>query len=66
MGFPVQDNLISYFSNNERLFVFVGKEPIGDAATIPWEDIDNHQTGRLLLRCRPTGQISPNIGDQKK
>lgn len=28
MGFPVKDNLISYFSMTERLFVFVGKEPI--------------------------------------
>jgi hypothetical protein len=40
MGFPVKDNLISYYSMNERLFVFVGKEPLADDFSIPSEDID--------------------------
>ena len=40
MGIPVKDHLISYFSNNERLFVFVGKEPLSEDCTIPMDDID--------------------------
>ena len=28
MGFPVKDNLISYYSITDKLFVFVGKEPL--------------------------------------
>jgi hypothetical protein len=28
MGFPVKDNLISYYSITDQVFVFVGKEPI--------------------------------------
>ena len=28
MGFPVLNNLISYYSINEKVFVFVGKDPL--------------------------------------
>lgn len=40
MGFPVKDNLISYYSISERAFVFVGREPISETVTIPIDDID--------------------------
>ena len=64
MGFPIKDNLISYFSNNEHLFVFVGKEPLPDEFVIPAEDIDPNQ--RMTIKCRPTTQVSPNLAEQKK
>ena len=28
MGFPVKDCIISYYSITDRVFVFIGKEPI--------------------------------------
>lgn len=57
MGFPVKDNLISYYSISERAFVFVGREPIADHVTIPIDDIDPNQ--RLVFKCRAHSQISP-------
>jgi hypothetical protein len=40
MGFPIKDNLISYYSITDRALVFVGREPIAESSTIPREDID--------------------------
>ncbi len=40
MGFPVKDNLISYYSITDKLFVFAGREPLGEEVTIPSDDID--------------------------
>ena len=40
MGFPVKDNLISYFSACEGVFVFAGRDPLPAQTTIPSEDID--------------------------
>ena len=40
MGFPVKDNLISYYSITDKLFVFVGKEPLQDNVIIPSDDVD--------------------------
>lgn len=40
MGFPVKDNLISYFSACERVFVYAGRDPLQSDTTIPVEDID--------------------------
>lgn len=40
MGFPVKDNLISYYSISEKLYVFVGKEPLAEDVTIPSDDFD--------------------------
>lgn len=35
MGFPVKDNLISYYSILEKVFVFVGKDPLSSNIVIP-------------------------------
>lgn len=40
MGFPVKDNLISYYSILEKVFVFVGKDPLASNIVIPHDDID--------------------------
>lgn len=40
MGFPVKDNLISYYSILEKVFVFVGKDPLQNNVVIPHDDID--------------------------
>ena len=61
MGFPVKDNLISYFSAFEKVFVFAGRDPLPAETTIPIEDIDFTQ--RLLIKCRPHSTISPPNND---
>ena len=40
MGFPIKGNIISYFSFVEKVFVFVGREPLTEEMTIPVEDMD--------------------------
>lgn len=50
MGFPIKDNLISYYSITERVFVYVGRDPIPEDHIIPADDIDTSQ--RLVIRCR--------------
>ena len=64
MGFPVKDNLISYFSACEQVFVFAGRDPVPPETTIPSEDIDFQ--ARLMIRCRPNSTVSPTINDKKK
>jgi hypothetical protein len=64
MGFPVKENLISYYSVFEKVFVFVGKDPLSHEITIPCDDIDFNQ--RLTLKCRGNSTISPPSNDQKK
>lgn len=64
MGFPVKDNLISYYSIRESLFVYIGREPIPENYTIPIDDID--PTQRLVLKCRQHSQISPSVQDSRK
>jgi hypothetical protein len=59
MGFPVKENLISYFSISENAFVFVGKDPIEEQHTIPSDDIVENQ--RLVIKCRPQSNISPSV-----
>ena len=63
MGFPVKDNLISYYSITDKVFVFAGREPLGEDVTIPSDDIDVGQ--RLVIKYRASNNISPSI-DQKK
>jgi hypothetical protein len=38
-GFSIKGNIITYFSQCENAFVFVGKEPLPEDATIPLEDM---------------------------
>ena len=64
MGFPVKENLISYYSILEKVFVFVGKDPLMDNIVIPHDDIDYSQ--RLILKCRSNSSSSPNVGDSKR
>ena len=64
MGFPVKDNLISYYSINEKVFVFIGKDPLSSDIFIPCGDIDFSQ--RLTLKCRGNSTISPPSNDHKK
>ena len=40
MGFPIKENLISYFSISEKAFVYVGKDPLPEEASIPLDDVD--------------------------
>lgn len=40
MGFPVRDNLISYYSLTDSVYVHTGKEPLPAYTTIPMDDID--------------------------
>ena len=40
MGFQVRDHLYSYYSTYEKVFVYVGRDPLGDDVTIPINDID--------------------------
>jgi len=56
--------MISYYSNVEHVFVFVGREPLNDDATIPNEDIDPNN--RLLIKCKPHSTVSPQNSDIKK
>jgi hypothetical protein len=51
MGFSVKDNLISYFSSSDQVFVFAGRDPLPTQTTIPIEDVDFNQ--RLTIKCRP-------------
>ena len=39
MGFPIKDNLISYYSDTDKYFVLVGKEPLDPSCVIPQEDV---------------------------
>ena len=64
MGFPVKDNLISYFSFCEKVFVFAGRDPLPPHTTIPADDIDFSQ--RLIIKCRPHSSVSPPNNDHKK
>jgi len=57
MGFPVKDNLISYYSFADNVFVYEGKEPLPTQTTIPIDDIDFNQ--RLLIKCRQHSPVSP-------
>jgi len=61
MGFPVKDNLISYYSFNDNVFVYAGKEPLPPQTMIPVEDIDFNQ--RLLIKCRPHNPVSPPLNE---
>ena len=40
MGFPVKENLISYYSIRDEVYVFVGKDPLAENIVIPHDDID--------------------------
>ena len=59
MGFPVKDNLISYYSIRDEVFVFVGKDPLMDSIVIPHDDID--YSSRLTIRCRSNSSASPHV-----
>lgn len=63
MGFPVKDNMISYFSASEQAYVFLGSYPFPQDITIPIEDIEGQQ--RLTLKCRPQSIQSPLLHDKK-
>lgn len=64
MGFPVKENLISYYSILEKVFVFVGKDPLMGNIVIPHDDIDYNQ--RLTLKCRSNSTVSPHVGETKR
>jgi hypothetical protein len=64
MGFNVKDNLISYYSISDNVFVWAGKEPLPPQTVIPIEDIDFNQ--RLIIKCRPHTPASPAMNDSKK
>jgi hypothetical protein len=51
MGFKIKDAMISYFSYQDNVFVFAGRDPIGQSTTIPLDDLDLNK--KLIIRCRP-------------
>lgn len=39
LGFPIKGNNISYFSSNENVYVFAGRDPLSQEVCIPLDDI---------------------------
>jgi hypothetical protein len=57
--FPVSNNLISYWSDTHKSFVFVSADPIPENYTIP--AVDYNTEGYLQLKFRPQDTGSPAI-----
>lgn len=59
-GFSIKGNIITYFSQSENAFVFVGREPLQEEITIPTDDMCGDFSNKLTLRCKPPhGSMSP-------
>lgn len=62
MGFPVERNMISYYSYTSDLFVYCGKDPLPEYTVLPGREIDI-ATGRsqITIRIRQGQFPSQNI-----
>jgi hypothetical protein len=47
---PIKDTSISYFSQIDQAYTFIGKEPVNEEAAISFSELD--MNGRITLRCR--------------
>lgn len=57
MGFNVKETLISYKSALENAYIYIGKEPLPEDATISVNELEQ-PNNRLTLRCKPTTSSS--------
>jgi len=67
-GFELKDSLISYFSEKEQMFVFLGRHPLKDGWYIPiselerWYDI---QDDRVKIMMKYKSQTKPIMEEQR-
>ena len=47
---PIKDTSISYFSQIDQAYTFIGKVPVNEAAAISFSERD--MNGSITLRCR--------------
>ncbi|CAG9326850.1 unnamed protein product [Blepharisma stoltei] len=62
-GYQTSNSMISYFSNKENMYVFIGNDPLAADAAIPREEL---KTAALKIKLRYSPQIEapiPNVED---
>ena len=59
MGYPLDSAIMSYYSDIQKLFVYVGNDPVPKSAFIPTSEL--LETGRLTIRVRRGAAKDDNI-----
>ena len=63
-GFCIRNHVVSYFSQTDRAYVFVAKDPIPSDYIIMMSDLD--MTNPVLrIKLRPMGDASPTMVQNK-
>lgn len=65
LGFPIDGNMISYYSATSEMFVYCGNDPIPKRTFVPVVDLENHR--QLKIRCRQVNKsVYEHIMDTDK